>query len=424
MANEWNKKCIGDDCKVGDGAHAKIKRQNAGIIYLTSKNLKDGKLDLSKIDFISPSDYERHFNEKSTTLNKPKAGDVLFSIIGSIGEPYLVRPQDIFGLSSSVSMLRANTKIIVPKYLYYWIRGHIFQNALYGIKGGVAQGYVSLEMIKSLPLEYPPLLTQHKIVSILSAYDDLIENNTRRIQILEEMAQALYREWFVEFRFPGHEKVKMVESELGMVPDGWEMKEIGEIIETIGGGTPSTKNSEYWEDGNIIWFSPTDLTSAGTMFITDSGKKITKLGYKKSSAHMFPAYSVMMTSRATIGVVAINTRESCTNQGFITCIPNDRISAYQIYFWLLDHKEKIINIASGATYKEINKTTFRQFSILVSDIKTNELFFELVHPIFKDIKTLQDKNTNLRRTRDLLLPKLISGELDVSSLNIPTGELT
>jgi len=273
-----------------------------------------------------------------------------------------------------------------------------------------------------LPVCIPPLPTQRKIATILSAYDDLIGNNTRRIAILEEMAQSLYREWFVHFRFPEYEKVRMVESALGMIPEGWEVKTIGEVVETLGGGTPSTNSLEYWDNGDVIWYSPSDLTSAGTLFITDSAKKITSVGLQKSSARMFPAYSVMMTSRATIGVVAINTQPACTNQGFITCVPNEKLSAYQIYFWLAENKEKIVNLASGATFKEINKATFRKLPIALPEATISCQFNDILMPICKQIENLITRNANLRRTRDLLLPKLISGEVDVEGLAIETGE--
>jgi type I restriction enzyme S subunit len=420
---KWVERKIGDDCIVGDGAHAKIQRQTSGVMYLTCKNLKEGGLDLSKVDYISELDYLKYFRDNSKALTKPKADDVVFSIIGTIGEPYLVKSQDSFGISSSVAILRPNKTVLSPKYIYFWINAHIFQNALYAIKGGVAQGYVSLEMIRSLPLYYPELAVQDKIAAILSAYDRLIENNTRRIEILEEMARSLYREWFVNFRFPGHEQAQMVDSELGLIPEGWEVKTIGEIINTVGGGTPSTTKPEYWDDGDIIWYVPKNLTAADTMFITESEKKITALGLQKSSARMFPAYSVMMTSRATIGVVAINTKAACTNQGFITCIPNDQLSAYQIYFWLKESIEKISNLATGSTFKEINKTTFRNLTIVIAEMDIRNHFVETLTPICKQIENLQSKNINLRQTRDLLLPRLISGEIDVENLEINTGEL-
>jgi len=423
MNTKWSDGNIGDACVVGDGAHASIKRQQNGILYLTSKNFKEGGLDLSKVDYILESDYKKYFKVDSKALTKPQVNDVLLSIIGTMGEPYVFKVKDRFGLSSSVAILRPNKSSICPNFLYYWIRGHIFQGALYGVKGGVAQSYVSLEMIRSLPLQYPPIPAQQKIASILSAYDDLIENNTRRIKILEEMAQMLYREWFVNFRFPDYEQVKMVESKLGLIPEGWEVKPIGQVIETIGGGTPSTKNIEYWENGNITWYTPSDLTASKSMFISSGGKAITSLGLQKSSARIFPANSVMMTSRATIGVSAINTEPACTNQGFITCIPNEFLSAYQIYFWIAENKDKISSFASGATFKEISKTVFRQLPILVAQKEIRNQFVKIINPVCKQIENLQRKNINLRKTRDLLLPKLISGEIDIEKLDIDTLDL-
>jgi len=145
----------------------------------------------------------------------------------------------------------------------------------------------------------PPLPTQRRIAGILSAYDELIENSQRRIRILETMARALYREWFVHFRFPGHERLPRVPSPLGEIPQGWEVKTVGDTFAISGGGTPSRKNEEYWNGGTIQWYSPSDLTGAATMFMDDSSDHITELGLEKSSAKLFPAHSVMLTSRAT-----------------------------------------------------------------------------------------------------------------------------
>ena len=190
------------------------------------------------------------------------------------------------------------------------------------------------EIIQRIPLRLPQLATQRRIASILSAYDDLIENNTRRIAILEEMARALYQEWFVHFRFPGHEHVPLASSPLGPIPEGWEPMTVGEAFEITGGGTPSKKVSRYWDDGRIDWFTPSDLTSAKSMFMERSGTRISADGLRESSARLFPARSVMMTSRATLGVVSICTGQACTNQGFITCIPNERVPDCLIYFWI------------------------------------------------------------------------------------------
>src|SRR6266567_2524644 len=334
---------------------------------------------------------------------------------GTLGEVFYLE-EDFWPLNTTLYV--RDFKDNDPLFLSYFLRT---LNLEHQNTAGAVPG-LNRNALHLLPVSIPPLPTQRKIAAILSTYDDLIENNTRRIAILEEMAQSLYREWFVHFRFPGHEKKRMVESQLGMIPEGWEVKSIGDVVITLGGGTPSTKDPEYWDDGHVNWYSPTDLTATGTMFITHSAKKITDLGLDKSSARMFPAYSVMMTSRATIGVIAINTGPACTNQGFITCVPNEKLSAYQIYFWLAENKEKIISLASGATFKEINRATFRKLPIVIPDISTSQEFNELVLPMCKQVENLIAKNANLRRTRDLLLPKLISGEVDVEGVEIAGAE--
>ena len=188
---------------------------------------------------------------------------------------------------------------------------------------GAAQPKLSQANLRRIEVPFPPLPVQRRISGILSAYDDLIENSQRRIRILEGMARALYREWFVHFRFPGHENQPRVPSALGQIPKGWEVKTVEDSFVISGGGTPSRKKPEYWEGGTIQWFAPRNLTGTGSMFMDDSDDHLTELGLANSSARLFPARSVMLTSRATIGAIAINTHEACTNQGFITCAPNE-----------------------------------------------------------------------------------------------------
>jgi type I restriction enzyme S subunit len=318
-------------------------------------------------------------------------------------------------LTHSAFTIRARFRSseVFPLFYAYVLRSQIVRDALSAFGGGTNINNLNQDILSRLLVPFPSLSTQRRVAEILSDFDQLIENNTRRIKILEEMAQSLYREWFVHFRFVGHETANFEQSGSEKIPQGWKVCNIGEVVETLGGGTPSTTIPEYWEGGQVIWFTPSDLTASRTMFIATSTKKISSLGLEKSSARLFPPHSVMMTSRATIGVVAINTNLACTNQGFVTCIPNDLVSAFQLYFWMLDNKEKIVGIASGATYKEINRTEFRDLPILVAETGANKKFVEVVRPICNQIENLQAKNSNLRGTRDLLLPKLVSGEVEI-----------
>jgi type I restriction enzyme, S subunit len=346
-----------------------------------------------------------------------RTGDILF--VRSNGNRELIgRSMYVSSLREDVThsafsiRLRFTSDTCHPRFYAYLFRSQLIRQALSLHGGGTNISNLNQDILGRLEVPLPPKCVQCKIASVLSAYDDLIENNTRRIKILEDMAQMIYREWFVNLRFPGHEKVKTVDSEIGPIPKGWVVERIGDVVEVLGGGTPSTGSPEYW-DGDIMWYSPSDLTAANSMFMLSSSKKITDLGLKKSSARMFPANSVMMTSRATIGVVSINTTAACTNQGFITCVPGERVSPHQVYFWILENKPKIVSLATGATFKEINKRTFRELPILVPTSSAESLFVESVAPMFDLVKNLIQQNANLRQSRDMLLPRLVSGEISV-----------
>ena len=364
---------------------------------------------------------EKDFTRLVRQGGKPIVGDILIAKDGATALDTVCeikRPIDVV-LLSSVAIIRPNQEKVTSTYLKYYLESPNTRSYMKGaFISGAAIPRVVLKDFKRVTIVLPPLPTQHKITHILSAYDDLIENNQRRIKILEEIAQNIYREWFVKFRFPGYEKAKMIDSSLGMIPEGWDVKPIGEVIQTLGGGTPSTKVPEYWTEGNVTWFTPSDLTQANSMFIFNSAKRITDKGLNGSSAKLFPPYCVMMTSRATIGVVAMNTKESCTNQGFIVCLPNKVIPSSMVYYWILENKERIDNLASGATYKEISRGEFRELLIIVPVPQITDLFQQIITPIFSEIGNILKRNNNLRTTRDMLLPKLISGEIDISDLDI------
>jgi len=356
------------------------------------------------------------------------SGDTVFARItpclenGKITQFISHNSKEGFG-STEFFVFRARENISIPSFVYYLASTDIIRGpAVKSMTGASGRQRAELKVVENTEIPLFTIETQHKISSILSAYDDLIENNNRRIKILEEMAQAIYKERFINFRFPGHEKVKMVKSKLGMIPEGWEVSTVQDTFEITGGGTPSKIIPEYWEGGDINWYVPSDLTACRTMFMDESGEKISELGLRKSSARLFPAYSVMMTSRATLGVVSINTTEACTNQGFITCIPNEKFPLYTIYYWLHENVDKFISLGTGATFKEITKGVFKKIEILIPPKELLIEFENTVTSINQQVLNLQRKNINLRKTRDLLLPKLISGEIDVEEIGIIMGE--
>lgn len=302
-----------------------------------------------------------------------------------------------------------------PEYIGHIVQSDDYKAFIKQNLGGAAQPNASAVVLGSFPIELPDINIQRHIAFILTQYDALIENNRRRIKILEEMAQSLYREWFVHFRFPGHEKIKMIDSPLGFIPEGWEIKKVSEIFEILGGGTPSKTEPAFWENGTINWYSPTDLTKAKNVFMEVSSEKITSTGLQRSSAKLFPTYSVMLTSRATIGVISVNTTDACTNQGFITCLPNQRFPLWILYHWLKENVETFISLGTGATFKEITKGTFKEIPLVLPTEKTVIKYMETAAPMMEQILKLEKINRNLSRTRDLLLPKLISGEIKLSA---------
>jgi type I restriction enzyme S subunit len=394
----------------------------------------ESKYFSGKYPFIKPSDLkggERIPSETEMTLSEeglnyfpknllPKNTPCVVTI-GTIGKHCL---------TDRLSFTNQQINAVIPNdnfdnhFVYYLLKAHI--PSVKVLNGGSASGRenVNKTAFSGIKVKVPDLPTQKKIANILSAYDDLIENNKQRIQLLEEMAAEIYKEWFVRFRFPGYESASFVDKEGkevpqgtdGALPLGWEKVKIDDGFKILGGGTPSTIQLEYWEEGNINWYSPTDITRSGSVFMHNSAKQITEKGLASSSAKLFPKKSVMMTSRATIGAVGINLTEACTNQGFITCLPNNDFPYTYIYEWIKGNKKLIESFSSGATFKEISRGVFKTFKIIRPDRETMSEYHELVEPIFDELNLLQQKNKTLQETRDLLLPRLISGKLSVETL--------
>ena len=385
-----------------------------GAPVVMPKDIIEGKVAESTIARVGQAHIDR------LEQHRLRPGDIVYGRRGDIGRQALITERESGWLCGTGCLrITPGNSVVDSKWLHYYLRdsqviAFIAQQAV-----GATMPNLNTSILRSIPIRFPDLPTQRRIASILSAYDDLIENNTRRIAILEDMARRIYEEWFVRFRFPGHDQVKRVESELGLIPEGWKVQTVGQTFQILGGGTPSKAESAYWEGGTINWYSPTDLTRAGTSFMEQSADRITELGLAKSSAKLFPPMSVMLTSRATIGVVAVNTNKACTNQGFITCLPNSDYPLWLLYHWLKANVETFIGLGTGATFKEITKGTFKGIRLLVPPQDLVGAFSSTAEQLMLLSLNLQRKNRNLRATRDLLLPKLISGELDVSTLPEP-----
>ena len=311
--------------------------------------------------------------------------------------------------STELFVFRGKEGVTDNDFVYYFFKQNFIRNlAANSMTGASGRQRADMKFIKKIQIDLPELPVQRRIASILSAYDNLIENNTRRIRLLEQMAENIYKEWFVRFRFPGHENA---EFENGL-PKGWQLRHIGDVCDTIGGGTPSTSKPEYW-GGDIKWVTPTDITSKDSLPLLTIAGRITQEGLNKSSAKLLPPYTILMTSRASIGFFGMAPFEVCTNQGFISIIPHsENLRMYMLYM-LKSRKEEIVMNANGSTFLEISKGRFRKMRMLIPDDLTLNKFEKRARAIFDTVMKLEQQSMILARQRDLLLPRLMSGKLEV-----------
>jgi len=322
--------------------------------------------------------------------------------------------------NQAVCVLIVDPEVTDSRFLYYVLmheRSRLVEGA-----HGAAQQNLSQATIRQFSLRVPGIGAQRRIAEVLTAIDHLIENNRRRVEVLEEMARAIYQEWFVRFRYPGHGDVPLVDSPLGPIPEGWVVSTCGDELTALGGGTPSKIEGAYWDGGDIRWFTPSDLTKSRLRYTAEPEMSITQEGLARSSARMFPAGSVLMTSRATLGVLAIATFEATTNQGFIVIQPDDRWSPGFLYEWLDWHAGDLASIATGAIFKEITKGAFKRVPFIVPPQQLLDAHRMTTEPLEEAIRVLEEQTRSLASLRDLLLPKLVTGQIDVSHPDL--GALT
>ena len=308
-----------------------------------------------------------------------------------------------------------NTLIAFPasehfdtKFLFYLL----IDAKLSRYAGGAAQPLVTQTVLKQVEVTVPSLLVQQRVAGILSAYDDLIGNSQQRIRILDAMARALYREWFINFRFPFNSKVKLVSSSLGDIPEGWEVKTFGELYDTSSGGTPSRKNPEYFNGGSINWVKSQELVDN---FILWTDECITEDALDNSSAKSFPENTVLIALYgATIGKLGILAVQAATNQACCAVLPKNTTFGREFAFLtLLLNRERIIGLRLGAAQQNISQVLLRNFECVKPPDTLVVQFNKLAAPLFDGICALQRQVQNLRGARDLLLPRLLSGQVNI-----------
>lgn len=261
-------------------------------------------------------------------------------------------------------------------------------------------GHVTISDLQRMSVALPPLPTQQRIAAILSSLDDKIELNNKINTNLEQQAQALFKNWFVDFEPFG-----------GKMPEGWKVGKLSEIGTIVGGSTPSKAKKEYYTNNGIAWITPKDLSNDKSKFISHGETDITELGFENSSAIKMPKGTILYSSRAPIGYIAIAKNEVTTNQGFKSVIPNPNVGNAYIYYFLKSNFELIDTMASGSTFKEISGTAMKNVPVLIPDDKSLSSFQSFCNPVFTEQEKLEAENKILVQIRDTLLPKLMNGEI-------------
>lgn len=298
-----------------------------------------------------------------------------------------------------------NDKVADYEFVYYKLS--TLYEKMVSLKNGGAQPNLNAKIIKSIEISLPPLPVQQRIASILSAYDDLIENNQKQIKLLEEAAQRLYKEWFVDLRFPGYENVKVVDG----VPEGWSRKQIFELGKIITGKTPNTSKQEYY-GGSIPFVKIPDMHNCIYTISTES--TLTKLGADKQKNNYIPENSIMVSCIGTVGLVNISSELCQTNQQINSIVLKNREDVYYLFFSMKMLKTLLDGVGSnGATMINVNKSKFSSIEILYPNAILRNKYFSIAKPYFRKIYYLSKQISYLREARDRLLPKLMSGEIEV-----------
>ena len=392
----------------------------------------------SAIPFITPTDMDgRRIIDRPIRWLSPVGAEALdrilipkgvgVSCIGwQMGKSVLILTPSV--TNQQINTIIPNEDLVDVRFLYYAMsarRAELFQLGA----GGSRTPILKKSDFENVCLGLPPLSTQRAVAALLGALDDKIELNRRMNETLEAMAQALFRSWFVDFdpvrakaegRLPAGMDAEtaglfpdgFTDSELGEIPQGWRVAAIGDVVRAMGGATPSTANPAYW-DGTISFATPKDLASLSSPVLLDTERRITEAGLRQISSGLLPAGTVLMSSRAPIGYLAITEIPVAVNQGFIAMVCDGELPNYYVLNWAQHYMDAIIANANGTTFLEISKANFRPLPVAVPSANVLDAFTKLASPYYRRIAANLRESRTLAAIRDALLPKLMSGEIRV-----------
>ncbi len=424
MADEWQKHSLAEVIEIIGGGTPKTSVKdywNGDIPWLSVVDFNKGFRWVSNTE---KSITKRGLTESSTVLIK--TGDIIISARGTVGAiAQLAKPM---AFNQSCYGVRGKKDITDTDFIYY-----ILKHAVSGLKQiahGAVFDTITRDTFRVIEIDLPPIAEQKAIAAVLGALDDKIELNRRMNATLEAMARALFQSWFVDFD-PVHAKLDgrppaaldpataalfpehFQDSEAGHIPKGWTIQPVGEVVDCVGGGTPSTAEPKYWEGGTHHWTTPKDFSSLHAPVLLDTDRKLTNAGIAKISSGLMPAGTLLLSSRAPIGYLAIAAMPVAINQGFIALKCNNRASNFFMLNWCQTYITEIESRATGTTFAEISKQNFRPIRVVLPPKQLMAAFTAKVAQLYAQITANLHQSRTLATLRDTLLLKLLSGELSV-----------
>ena len=411
---------INDICEVYDGPHATPTKTEKGPVYLGIDAItEDGMLDETRFSHLSEDDYY-----KWTKRIIPQKNDIVFSYEATLGR-YAMIPEDFYGcLGRRLAIIRNVSDRINTKWLYYYFKSPEWTGFIKNqtVKGSTVDR-ISIEDFPQYTVPLIPIHNQNKIVDVLDKIDCKIVNNRKINDYLEEMAKTIYDYWFVQFDFPD-ENGKPYKSSGGkmvwndklnlQIPNTWQSTELSSYGKIISGGTPSTENEDFYADDGIAWITPNDLSNnTSNMFISHGERDISLQGLNNSSANLIPSSSILLSTRAPIGYIAVSMNELTTNQGFKTLVPNDTDNTSFLNYLIKRTIPYLEQMGTGTTFKEVSKDSMEHLTVILPSDNILAHFFQKIKPYIMLRKSYEQETKKLISIRNWLLPIVMNGQATI-----------
>ena len=406
---DWKISSLHDLCElIKDGTHNPPVRKSLGIPLLSATNIENGKIDfLNDVTYISENDYKQI--QKFYSIRK---GDILITVVGTLGRAAIVTSNDKFSVQRSIAILRPRRDLVNNDYFFQVLNSSNFKGQIKLYSKSTAQTGKYLAELAKLEIPLPHYIEQQKIAKILSDTDSLIESLDKLITKKKNIKQGLMQTLLT--RGIGHTKFK--KTEIGEIPEEWGTAIASDIYYIVTGTTPSTAVKEYWDQGKIEWFTPKDLRYVGASFsIFTSERKITEKAMTENSLTLLPLNSIVLSTRAPVGYVGINTKEATFNQGCKGLVPKQpEIVNTRFHAFYISHISNLLNtLSGGSTFKELSKETLGNITLPLPENGEQQEISNILSDADKEIEVLEQKRDKYKMLKTGMMQQLLTGGIRV-----------